>query len=103
MMESDEIPRLPRAAAALRRAGALIEGDRQNAYGHPSVDLACTGELWSAWLRRRGLLREDADLEPFDVAEMMALLKTSRLAGGHRGDSFDDQLGYAALGAEVAR
>jgi hypothetical protein len=89
------------AADVLDLAKATVTGPRADAYGSAAQGFGVTAEMWSAYLRRRCGL--GSDLEPADVAALVALLKLSRLAGnlGHA-DSWLDLAGYAALGAEVS-
>ncbi len=79
----------------LEEAQSLVHGDRQESYGHPSLDLTCTAGLWSAWLTRR--TGATVELTGGDVGCLMSLLKLSRLAGApnHR-DSLVDAAGYLA-------
>lgn len=79
----------------LLKANELTSGDRRAAYDHPYVDFSCTADLWSAILRRAGLLKEGKQLEPEMVPVMMAALKISRLAGNlNHEDSAVDIAGY---------
>ncbi|MDR1945866.1 MAG: DUF6378 domain-containing protein [Desulfovibrio sp.] len=56
----------------LQEAHALINADRQDAYGPPAESFARTDVLWSAYLGR--------DISAKDVALCLALLKFSREA-----------------------
>lgn len=77
----------------LERAQGLIHGDRNDDYGHPSVNHGCTAELMESYLRRKyGAARFDAT----DVCVFNILQKVSRLA--HTPDHIDslvDIAGYA--------
>ena len=55
------------------QAEKLIFGDRNKTYGHPLDDFTTTAEFWTTWPRSRGLLSEDREFNPEDVAAMMAL------------------------------
>ena len=82
----------------LEEAQDIIYGDREKTYGKPSKNLDCIADLWNTYLTDRfdeGLSRP---LTNKDVAVMMVLLKTARLANdiNHR-DSLVDICGYAAL------
>ena len=80
----------------LKEANAIIYGDREKTYGHPSRNLVTIAKMWNAYLEGR----QDASrsLNAKDVAALMVLLKTARLANNpdHR-DSLVDICGYAAL------
>lgn len=80
-------------------AKTIIYGDREKTYGNPSKNLDTIAEMWTAWLRARGLLASDAASLNFDdVACMMTLLKLARLANDtwHK-DSQIDACGYIGL------
>ena len=82
----------------LEAAQDIIFGDREKTYGKPSKNLDCIVDLWNTYL----MSKFDGDLPKLltnkDVAVMMVLLKTARLANDltHR-DSLIDICGYAAL------
>lgn len=81
----------PVGASVLEEAGRVVEGPRQGDYGHPYESFRRIANLWTAFL--------DTDLKkPLtedDVAQMMMLLKQSRLKNtpGHR-DSMVDIAGW---------
>lgn len=79
----------------LKEAHTIIYGDREKTYGHPSKNLKTIAKMWNAFLEAR---TGSAELNAKDVASMMILLKTARLANNpdHR-DSVVDICGYAAL------
>ena len=79
----------------LKEANTIIYGDREKTYGHPSKNLVTIALMWNAYLSAKA--NKDT-LGPKDVAAMMVLLKTARLANNpeHR-DSLVDICGYAAL------
>jgi hypothetical protein len=80
--------------SVLDEAKDIIYGDREKTYGKPSKNLETIATMWQAFLDARG---ED-NLTAKDVAVMMVLLKSARLANdmNHR-DSEVDICGYAAL------
>ena len=82
------------AKSVLDEAKEIIYGDREKTYGKPSKNLECIAQMWNAYLKSMG----SNELEAKDVACMMVLLKTARLANDptHR-DSIVDICGYAAL------
>lgn len=80
----------------LLRAVDIVTGSRNKAYGTPSDNHNCTGEMWTAYLNRCGLLREGARITGKHVALMMCALKLSRDAHWEQEDNFLDIIGYAA-------
>ena len=87
-------PTPAKSLTVLHEAHGVVYGDREKTYGKPSKNLDCIAELWNAYLRTIG----GRELNNKDVAAMMVLLKTARLANDqtHR-DSIVDICGYAAL------
>lgn len=81
----------------LKEANAIIYGDREKTYGHPSKNLETIATMWNAYLLARST-KAGVEIGAKDVAAMMVLLKTARLANNpdHR-DSLVDICGYAAL------
>lgn len=83
----------------LEIAHEIIYGDREQAYGNPRFNLDTIAMFWTVYFRRKfpGLVDEQF-FTAEDVAQMMILLKTSRLIHnpGHK-DSLVDQAGYAGL------
>lgn len=77
----------------LQEASELINGQRQSDYGTPRANFSAIAAMWSAYL--------GADIEPRDVANMMALLKIARLRMANHRDSATDGCGYLALGYEL--
>jgi hypothetical protein len=80
--------------SVLKEANKIIYGDREKTYGKPSKNLDTIAQMWNAYITARG----EKVLNAKDVAAMMILLKTARLANdpSHR-DSVVDICGYAAL------
>lgn len=83
----------------LDAAKAIVHGNREQVYGHPSKNLSCIAGMWEQYLHSRGLLNLDGEgLRPEDVALMMTLLKIARLANNlSHEDSLVDAAGYLAL------
>jgi hypothetical protein len=81
--------------SVLKEANAIIYGDREKTYGHPAKNLKTIAKMWNAYLDAK---TDKSGLNAKDVASMMILLKTARLANdmNHR-DSVVDICGYAAL------
>lgn len=77
----------------LEEAGSLVRGKRKEDYGDPRENFARIAAMWSAYI--------GMDIQPRQVADMMALLKIARLASGYHRDSYVDQAGYAWLGEHL--
>lgn len=79
----------------LKEANTIIYGDREKTYGHPAKNLKTIAKMWNAYLEAK---TSKGELTAKDVATMMVILKTARLANdpSHR-DSLVDICGYAAL------
>lgn len=87
----------------LRYAADLVSGQRAKDYGDITELHDRIGSLWTQWLEKRhGTLV--VDIEAYDVAIMMVLLKVARLMNnpGHS-DSHVDIAGYAASAEEISR
>lgn len=85
----------------------IVTGARRAAYGKPERNFERIVRLWNAHLQNRGLLPVTNDptqlLEPSDVALLIDLMKTARLAESpnHR-DSIVDKIGYTLCYGEIA-
>jgi len=84
---------LSRAQDALDRASGLINGPRQDAYGHPLANMTRIAE------RMKQIL--GVDVAPWQVAQVMVEVKLARLANGWHDDSIDDAIAYLALMKEL--
>ncbi len=85
----------PDRAAVLRRAEHLTCGDRNASYGAPTVNMADTAALWSAFL--------GTPVTGAQVAVCMALVKAARLrASPDHFDSHVDAAAYMAIAYECA-
>ena len=83
----------------LKEAHAIIYGDREKTYGHPSKNLKTIATMWNAYLSACGVSEGGGgDITPKDVAALMMLVKVARFANDpdHR-DNLVDICGYAAL------
>ena len=78
----------------LKQAEALITGDRQEAYGPPSVNFSRIAAGWAV------ILEQPVSAE--QVALCMAWLKIARLVNGPHEDSYVDGAAYMALAAELS-
>ena len=78
----------------LDAAKKCVMGDREQDYGTPESNFATIASFWSDYL--------DMDISAQQVADMMILMKISRIKnGGGTGDSYVDIAGYAACGNEL--
>lgn len=91
--------------SVLDEAKRIIYGDRENTYGKPSKNLEAIAQMWTTYVNNASVDLYDETgnqinilFQAKDVAIMMVLLKTARLANDidHR-DSVVDICGYAAL------
>lgn len=91
---NEEIKNEETKVSVLKEANKIIYGDREQTYGKPSKNLDTIAKMWNAYINAVG----KRDLNAKDVACLMVLLKTARLANqpDHR-DSVVDICGYAAL------
>lgn len=83
----------------LEEAEVIIYGDREETYGHPSKNLETIAQFWTNYVNAAtDNALGDMEFTAEDVALMMILVKTARLANtpNHR-DSIVDICGYAAL------
>ena len=81
--------------AILDEAKGYITKDRNSSYGEPEDNFANIARFWQAWLHHK--LKPGETIDPFDVAEMMSLMKKGRMltSPAHR-DSHADDIGYSA-------
>ena len=73
----------------LNEAELLVNGDRENSYGHPTKNIERIAELWSTYT--------GVKLNGHDVCNMMVLLKISRHKNKYKKDNLIDICGYAYL------
>lgn len=88
-------------AKTLLAAAQCVLSDRAAQYGTPEDNFATIADLWSAYiLAAHGMVLK---FDTVDVALMLDLLKTARLAGNKTHvDSWVDKAGYSACGARCA-
>lgn len=93
------------APSVLTEADALVNGARQQAYGHPLDNFTDIAGLWTAYCQAQGFSFEsgvasDADVSDGftaeDVALMMTLLKIARETKHTNRDNLVDAAGYLA-------
>ncbi len=88
-------------AEALALASELIYGNRDDAYGPAGEDFGATAEIWTAILRRKGMLAPGAAIDAHAVALCMVGVKLSREAHKPKDDNRVDAAGYLALAGDV--
>ncbi len=88
------------AERLMQEALAIIQGDRQQAYGPPDENFRRIGLLWTAYLQANGI---DANLTPIMVCHLHDLAKLSRLiqTPDHE-DTLRDRFGYAGVNVALA-
>lgn len=85
----------------LEKAIEITEGARQQHYGSPEDNFERIAAYWQTYLRQTQ--HPMIEINPHDVAIMMILMKTARLAADClHDDSWIDIAGYAACGSECA-
>jgi hypothetical protein len=85
----------------LAEAKALTEGDRNESYGDPHLNMSHHANLFTEYCRIRGLLTREQAFTSVDMAECMNLGKIARRAQnqGHK-DSYVDGAAYTAIAYE---
>jgi hypothetical protein len=81
-------------SAVLTEADEIVNGARQDTYGHPADNHGCTAEMWTAYLNRKYDI--DLDLDTRDVCWLNVLQKISRDAHLEKRDNLVDVVGYVA-------
>lgn len=96
------VPSPPQTVRAkmLAKAGKLIDGDRDSAYGPPTENFARIARLMTA----QGYRAPDGgDIQPHDVAVLQMLTKVGRIAANPgKEDNWLDTAGYSGCGWECA-
>ena len=83
----------------LEAAQKCVCGDREQDYASPENNFNTIANIWADYL---SVKVEPTDIEPKDVAAMLALLKIARIASGHpKEDNCVDLAGYAACGGAI--
>lgn len=86
------------AERALLDAGDAIR-TRLKEHGHTERSFGMIADLWSSYINHSFTSRGEVKLRPYDVAQMMGLVKLSRSTYGYSFDNFVDSAGYSALAA----
>jgi hypothetical protein len=88
--------------SVLTEADDLINGERQEAYGDPAVNLQRVAEVWKNYLSSKyNQDSDDYDITPEDVCWMMALLKMCRQMNKGSRENLIDAAGYIGLVEKV--
>ena len=74
-------------------AAAIVSGERASDYGDVNASFARIAALWSAYT--------GATISPWDVAQMMILLKVSRAKTSRKRDTLVDIAGYAECAGKL--
>jgi hypothetical protein len=84
------------AKSCLEVAASVVDGPRQDNYGHPIVNHRRIADFWTARLGDK--LLPGVRIEPHEAAAMMRLVKEARLmhTPGHS-DSLVDLAGYTRV------
>lgn len=77
----------------LNEAKSIISGDRANDYGDANESFSRIAKLWSAYT--------GITISPWDVAQMMILLKVSRAKTSRKRDTLVDIVGYAECASKL--
>lgn len=89
-------------AAILNEAMEIVHKDRNSAYGDPEDNFANIAAAWNAYLQAKIKGFIVSELNSHDVAIMMVLMKTARLAvNPNHHDSTVDIAGYAACLGDI--
>jgi hypothetical protein len=81
----------------LEKAIAMVDGDRQEAYGSPEDSFGTISKLWTAYFEG------NVYFAAYDVAMMMILLKVARDMYNPKEDNYIDIAGYAACADRIVK
>jgi hypothetical protein len=87
------------APSVFEEAETIVNGDREQTYGHPAKNLHATALLWAAHIEAKYGI--EVPLDCFDVAWMMANLKQARQMHMHKRDNLVDAIGYIGLDQKI--
>lgn len=80
-------------------AEEIVNGDREQTYGHPAKNLAATALMWKAHIEAKYGIQ--VPLDCFDVAWMMVGLKQCRQMHMPKRDNLVDAIGYIGLDQKI--
>lgn len=84
----------------LEKVSQIICHDRNTQYGEPEQAHSDIATLWTSYIRAK--YKIPLTISAVDVAQMMVLFKIARTFGGKKDDTYHDEVGYAAIAAELA-
>jgi hypothetical protein len=93
VVSPDTDPKAPQSLA--EEAAAIVAGDRAADYGDVNDSFARIAKLWSAYT--------GSHISPWDVAQMMILLKVSRAKTSTKRDTLVDIIGYAECAGQLKK
>jgi hypothetical protein len=93
VVSPDTDPKAPQSLA--EEAAAIVAGDRAADYGDANDSFARIAKLWSAYT--------GSHISPWDVAQMMILLKVSRAKTSTKRDTLVDIIGYAECAGQLKK
>jgi hypothetical protein len=73
--------------------------ERNRQHGHTEQSFRMIAEMWSNYIAHAYTMRHEEKLRPYDVAQMMAMVKIARSVYGYSQDNYTDAAGYIALAA----
>jgi hypothetical protein len=79
-------------------AGDAIRS-RLKEHGHTERSFGMIADLWTTYINHSFTSRGDVKLRPYDIAQMMSMVKMARSTYGYSFDNFVDGAGYTALSA----
>lgn len=86
----------------LKEVEGIVNNNRNAQYGGAEDSFLCIASLWTAYLQTAMHLGKPLRISPLDVALMMDLMKTARLAANPTHyDSWIDKAGYSACGGGI--
>ena len=72
---------------------------RLKEHGNTERSFAMIADMWTAYINHSFTSRGDVRLRPYDIAQMMSIVKLARSTYGYSEDNFVDGAGYTALAA----
>lgn len=87
-----------KAADVLKRAAKAVEEGTAK-HGDTARSFEFIAQLWGTYVSHAMAVRKQVSLTPFDVANMMMMVKQARSVYGNSIDNQIDAAGYAALAA----